>query len=263
MTKPALLLSLLLLAACSSQKTAHDPERDLGILWVNHAAEYQAVSLQAYRIATADIAGFVADRKWSALPEQRDAEDLPPAIILDVDETVASNAAFQITFERPFENQKLDDWTRANPAAPVPGVSEFLREARSQGVELFFVTNRPCELREGIDDPCPQKQSTIDDIREVGIETDKEHVMLSEEQGWTREKSTRRAHVANTHRVIMLLGDDLSDFIPCVRSSPKSPCENVATRESRMNATYQHAEYWGHGWYILPNPMHGSWTSAR
>ncbi len=58
----------------------------------------------------------------------------------------------------------------------------------------------------------------------VSIETDAAHVMLSEEQGWTREKSTRREYVARTHRVIMLIGDDLADFIPCVRSSPKAPC---------------------------------------
>ena len=24
-----------------------------------------------------------------------------------------------------------------------------------------------------------------------------------------------------------------------------------------------YAGYWGNGWYILPNPMYGSWTSIR
>ena len=147
-------------------------------------------------------------------------------------------------------------------AMPIAGVSAFVAAARAQGVTVFFVTNRPCELIAGNDDPCPQKLSTIDDIFEVGIETDVDHVMLSEENGWTREKSTRRDYVAETHRVIMLFGDDLSDFIRCTRSSPKHPCTVAATKGSRAAAVLEYKRYWGNGWYILPNPMHGSWTSA-
>ena len=98
---------------------------------------------------------------------------------------------------------------------------------------------------------------------EVGLATDAEHLLLSEEQGWNREKSTRRNFVAQTYRVIMLVGDDLSDFIPCMRSSPKPPCTAAATSASRRNSVADHTRYWGHGWYILPNPMHGSWTGVH
>jgi predicted secreted acid phosphatase len=59
----------------------------------------------------------------------------------------------------------------------------------------------------------------------------------------------------------MLIGDDLSDFIACVRESPRGPCTAAATSESRAKALAEHADFWGNGWYILPNPMHGSWTS--
>jgi acid phosphatase len=99
--------------------------------------------------------------------------------ILDVDETVVSNIDFQLTFERPFENWKLDEWTRNTAATPIHGVKEFVEAARAAGVTVFFVTNRPCEPIDGIDDPCPQRQSTIDDISEVGIETDADLVFLS------------------------------------------------------------------------------------
>ena len=135
--------------------------------------------------------------------------------------------------------------------------------ARAQGVSVFFVTNRPCEPIEGIDVSCPQKRSTIDDITEVGITTDADHVMLSEEQGWNREKSGRRKLIAQTHRVIMLIGDEVGDFMSCVRNSPVDPCTNAANNESRIAAVLENSAYWGHGWYILPNPMHGSWTSTH
>jgi 5'-nucleotidase (lipoprotein e(P4) family) len=263
MKKLRLALPLVLLTACAAEPQSNDPTKDLGLLWVKHSAEYQTLSRQAYLSATRDLPEMIADSSWSALPEQTDAAELPPAIILDVDETVVSNVDFQLEFERPFDNWKLNEWTSRTNAVEVAGVRDFIEFAQSQGVTVFFVTNRPCELIDGDDDPCPQKESTIDDIGEIGISTDAAHVMLSEERGWTREKSTRRLHVAETHRVIMLFGDDLSDFIPCVRSSPKAPCTNAATQESRAQAVVDHAEYWGKGWYMLPNPMHGSWTGAH
>ena len=37
----------------------------------------------------------------------------------------------------------------------------------------------------------------------------------------------------------------------------------AANNESRAAAVVEHAAYWGNGWYILPNPMHGAWTSTH
>lgn len=250
----------LFLSACATEPPAPDPTRDGGLLWVKHAAEYRAVTKQVYADATRDLPAFIEDGSWSAVPGQRDAAHLPVAVILDVDETVVSNIDFQLTFERPFANWKLDAWTRRTVATPVHGAREFVESARAAGVTVYFVTNRPCEPVEGVEDPCPQKQSTIDDINEVGIATDADHVFLSEERGWNREKSTRREHIARTHRVVMLIGDDLGDFIPCVRRKPYAPCTTGATAADRLAMVEDHGDLWGHGWYILPNPMHGSWT---
>ena len=258
-----LALPLALLLACTVESQTNDPQKDLGLLWVKHSAEYQAISRQVYLTATNALPEFIADTSWSAIPTQQNAEELPTAIILDVDETVVSNVDFQLEHERPFANYKLDEWTRSVDATPVEGVTEFVATARAQGVTVFFITNRPCQLIDGNDDTCPQKRSTIDDIAEAGIETDADHVMLSEEQGWNREKSVRRELIASTHRVIMLLGDDLTDFVACTRTSPKSPCTEPATAQSRQDAVVEYSKYWGHGWYLLPNPMHGSWTGAH
>lgn len=257
-----LILCCTAIAGCSNQPLAHDPQHDGGLLWVKHSAEYRAITRQAYASATAALPRFIDDSSWSVVPGQTDAADLPPAVILDVDETVVSNVDFQLTFERPFANWKLEKWTSETDATPIPGVREFVEAAREAGVTVFFVTNRPCELIEGVDDSCPQKQSTIDDIAEVGIVADTDHVMLSQEQGWNREKSVRREFVAQTHRVIMLIGDDLGDFVPCVRRKPYAPCTAIATAEDRHAMVAGNAHLWGNGWYILPNPMHGSWTSA-
>lgn len=255
---------VLVCTSCAETPATRAPDTDLGLLWVKHAAEYEALSRQVYQAAGLALEDFVADQSWTALPGQEDAEGLRPAIIFDVDETVVSNVDFQLTYEPPFENWKLDEWTGSRPASPVPGFSAFAQAARDAGVELFFVTNRPCEPVAGIDDPCPQHQTTIDDIHETGITTDAEHVMLAYQRAdWTKEKLSRRELVAATHRVIMLIGDDLGDFIPCVRATPAAPCTEPASAESRRLAVERFAGRWGNGWYVLPNPMHGSWTTVQ
>lgn len=267
----AVITILTLASACATSPApppaapaAHDPQKDLGLLWVKHAAEYRAIAKQVYRSATLALPGYVDDRSWSAMPGQSGAEQLPPAVILDVDETVVSNVDFQLTFERPFENHKLDTWSAGYDSLAIPGVREFVETARAAGVTVFFVTNRPCEPVAGSDDPCPQKQTTIDDIREVGIPVDPEFVMLSGEQpGWDREKLVRRELIGKDYRVIMLIGDDLGDFIPCARKKVVDPCTGPGTRASRAAAVQAYDALWGAGWYILPNPMHGSWTTVR
>ncbi|MBT8101973.1 MAG: acid phosphatase [Gammaproteobacteria bacterium] len=241
----------------------YDPQQDMGLLWVKHAAEYKAITMQAYRSAAAALPRFIADTTWSAMPGQTDAENLPPAVILDVDETVVSNVDFQLAFERPFTNRKLYDFYRKHAAIPVAGVVEFVAAARKAGVAVYFVTNRPCELIDDDPDPCPQKLGVIDEIESIGISTDAAHVMLADENDWDRAKIRRREYVARTHRVIMLFGDDLGDFVPCVRTKLYGPCTTPATKASRAQLVEEYTDYWGNGWYILPGPMHGSWTSFR
>ena len=86
--------------------------------------------------------------------------------------------------------------------------------------------------------------------------------MLAGEQGWTQEKVTRRNLVAKNYRVIMLFGDDLGDFLPCVRAKLYAPCTEAATADSRRRMVEDNARYWGNGWYVLANPVYGSWTSV-
>ncbi len=251
------------LFACSSD-TGTGTGADRGILWVRHAAEFDALTMQAYRAASDDLPALIADKSWTAMPGQKNYGQLPPAIIFDVDETLVSNVGFEAVLEPPFTNLKLYEWTANNPATPIHGAAKFAKLARDQGVELFFVTNRPCEDVPGIDHPCPQEAATVQDLIEVGIPADADHMMLADERSnWDREKVVRRTVIAQNYRIIMLIGDDLGDFIPCVRKKVHAPCDEGATAASRQNQTELYSSYWGAGWYVLPNPMHGSWTSVE
>ena len=61
--------------------------------------------------------------------------------------------------------------------------------------------------------------------------------------------------LAETFRVILLLGDDLNEFIAGVRGDPAMP-----TRRREM--AERNSSYWGTKWIILPNPTYGSWEIA-
>jgi 5'-nucleotidase (lipoprotein e(P4) family) len=251
------------LGGCAAQPSVA-PGDNPGLRWVESAAEYRALALQAYGAAAEDLPRMLEDPSWSALPRQQDAGDLPPAIIFDVDETLVSNVQFQMELEPPFTNQKLDDWNAANQARPVPGAAAFVQYAIDSGVEVFFVTNRPCQAKPGATKFCPQEDTTIHDLIETGIPANADRVMMAaEKEDWTREKKVRRDVIARDYRVIMLIGDDLGDFLPCVRATPSSPCTEGATQALREATTDAHKRYWGEGWYIIPNPMHGSWTGVE
>ncbi len=258
------MVAAVFLAGCAVEIPTHVPEKDLAHVWVKYSADYEAITRQTYATATRDLARFVADKSWSAMPEQTSAEDLPPAVILDVDETVINNVDFQLRFERPFTDRQLEMWDRQHEANPVPGVVEFVAAARDAGVTVFFLTNRPCEKYEDEAEACPQKQTVINGIRELGIAVEPEFVSLAGERPeWKSEKLVRRKVIAKDYRVIMLIGDDFGDFVSCVRTSVYAPCTAPATHASRAADVEKYAEYWGNGWYILPGPMHGSWTSFR
>lgn len=256
--------ALTMLAACAVEMPTHVPEKDLAHNWVKYSSDYEALTRQVYAVATRDLERFVKDTSWSAVPGQTDAGNLPPAVILDVDETVINNVDFQLAFERPFSDRKLEMWDRQHEARPVPGVVEFVAAARAAGVTVFFLTNRPCEQYPDEASTCPQKQTVIDGIRELGIPVEPEFVSLALEQpGWHGEKVVRREHIAQNYRVIMLIGDDFADFVACARNSFYPPCTEPATRASRAADVLKYKHFWGNGWYILPGPMHGSWTTVR
>ena len=270
MRRHYVVIAALALAACATPPPPPAPPAteapiDIGIQWVEYSAEYQAITAQVYADARADLPRLLADTSFSALPGQTDAAGKPPAIILDVDETVVSNAEYQETLRHtPYTRFGHFDWMRNNPAVPVRGANALIEAAKAAGIEVFFLTNRACERFKGIDGDCPYEQVTIEDLREVGIETDAERVLMAWEQpGWSKEKLHRREYVGRTHRVIGLFGDDYGDFVHCTRARPLDPCTEPATRASRHVALDTYAEYWGNGWYVLPNPMHGSWTSVR
>ena len=236
----------LLLAGCGSGNTSLEGLN--ATLWTQQSAEYRASAAQAYRTASRMLDQGLADPAWTAVPEQEgDPGDLRPAVILDVDETVLDNSAYQarLIVEGREYPDGWDAWVREATALPVPGALGFARHAAERGVTVFYVTNRDATLEEATERNLERAGFPLAEDLDVLL-------MRGERESWGSDKSSRRAYVAGTHRILILVGDDLNDFIPVSRAS-------IEERD-RLEAEY--ASHWGVRWIMLPNPAYGSWERA-
>lgn len=214
------------------------------ILWTRHSAEGEATALQAYRAATLALDDALADPTWTAALEQEgDFSAKPPAVILDIDETVLDNSAYQVERMRRGErytNSGFLDWCREERAPPIPGALAYTRLAASRGVAVFYVTNRAAEVED----------ATERNLESLGFPVAEGAVLPR--RSASSDKADRRRAVAETHRILALVGDDLGDFLSGAKSSR-------AGREALADA---YADRWGERWFMLPNPLYGSWSDA-
>jgi acid phosphatase len=191
------------------------------------------------------------DSYWTASVEQSNSDyisSLPPAIILDIDETVLDNSPFQARMIKQGKSYNSADWNawcnEANAEA-IPGAVTFTREAAKKGVAIFYISNRDHSVED----------ATRQNLIELGFPvSDSLDTILTngEKPDWNSSKINRRATVEQNYRVIMLFGDDLNDFIPA---------KNI-TQQERDTIIEDYSEYFGRKWFMLPNPVYGSWDQA-
>jgi acid phosphatase len=246
-----------LFIACSTSKNITqnhalpDNPTTKATLWVQNAAEYASLSYQAYNTATRTLALPLEDSFWTASLTQKEAgkySSLPPAIILDVDETVLDNSPFQarmIKQNTEYSIEAWNAWCLEAQANGIPGAAAFTSYAASKGVTIFFLTNREYEVEDAT------RKNLI--AEGFPVSTQMDNIMSKgEEPGWNSSKIARRSQIEANYRVIMMFGDDLNDFLPAKGIS-----------QSRRDALVEeNSDYFGRRWFILPNPLYGSWEKA-
>jgi len=261
MRKLLLILAAVSAAGCAARTPAPTgasasgmpgtPHENLNaVLWVQSALEYEATTLQAFRLAQLQLDAALKDPGWTAALEQTgDSSKLPPAVIVDVDETVLDNSYYQARMVRDgteFSPRTWDLWVMEARATAIPGAREFTQYAAGRGVTVFYVTNRTENIEE----------ATRRNLAEEGfpVATDVDTVLTrGERPGWeVSAKGPRRAHVARDYRVLLLVGDDLGDFVTDASGTP----------QERRQRTEPHEAWWGRRWIMLPNPTYGSWERA-
>jgi acid phosphatase len=243
-------------AAPATRATAVLPDDNLNaVLWTQGAVEHDLAFRALYRAAQERLEAALADTTWDALPrEEREGPlaPLPPAVIVDVDETVLDNSPYQALMVETgdeYADTTWAEWCRKEAARALPGAAEFARFAAERGVVTYYVTNRAAALG----------PATLANLRKAGFPVPGDHVFLGlgmAVDGCTARqesaKGCRRRLVGRGHRVLMMFGDQAGDFVDVAENTPTGRAASLAP----------YAEWIGQRWWVLPNPTYGSWEPA-
>jgi acid phosphatase len=154
------------------------------------------VDAQARR-AVAELDRVVATRKTG--------ERL--AMVLDIDETSLSNYCEMRREDYGFLSASFNAWAvSAEADMALPGTLRLFQKARAAGVEVFFITGRPEEQREG----------TVRNLEAAGYRGWKGLSLRVGEQkamGTVAYKSEQRKKIVDAgYRIVMSVGDQWSDL---------------------------------------------------
>ncbi len=224
---------ILLLLSLSSQAAPMDYSQS-AVLWTQKSAESHALRLQAFELARLQLDAALALKR----PDAR-----PPALVVDIDETVLDNSPYQayIIVNDTAYPDSWKEWCEARSARALPGAHEFLNWAAGRGVDVYYISNRKLNVLE----------ATIDNLIAAGFpDADRQHVLLRDKDSG---KEPRRQQVLASHDILLFMGDNLSDFSDLF---DKKSCAE------RNNAVSQLAGEWGKRFIMLPNPMYGDWEAA-
>jgi len=225
--------------AMGRQAGADNEYQTGAILWTQSSAEYRALAYQTFSLARLRLDQVLLNRK-----SLRSAK--PPAIIVDVDETVLDNSRFQaelVLRRAAYTSEAWQAWCDRAEAGVVPGAVVFLSYASRRRVHVFYITNR----RQ------PEKAGTITNLRKLGFPGVSEETVMIREQGATASKESRRQMVASRYRIVLLAGDNLNDF------SDDFAGKSVADRKAQVDR--ERSEF-GSRFIVVPNPIYGDWESA-
>ncbi|MBS1750318.1 MAG: 5'-nucleotidase, lipoprotein e(P4) family [Bacteroidetes bacterium] len=230
------------LCSCKVQRVAVNPVSTSplvtqgplwGAVWQQKAAEYKALCFQAYNTARLRLDLIL-----------NESHSRPPAIVTDIDETILDNSPYQV--HSSLKNEEYTDsswiiWTKKVECDTVPGALSFFQYAKSRGVEVFYITNRLEEER-------PQ---TLKELQRWNFpDATNDHLILKTAGSG---KGPRRDKVAANFDIVMLFGDNLSDF---------SAVFDKKELDDRDSQTRINAAMFGSTFIVLPNVMYGDWEGA-
>jgi len=204
-----------------------------GAMWQQKASEYKALCYQAYNIARVRL---------DIILQQQHSK--PMAIVTDIDETVLDNSPYAVhraLKDSGYSDESWMTWTAKVECDTVPGALSFLKYASGRGVQIFYITNR-LEA---------ERNATLENLKHWNFpDAVHEHLFLKQT---TSGKEQRRSIVAKDHEIVMLCGDNLSDFSAVFDKQP------FPERDKRVT---DNAQLFGEKFIVLPNASYGDWEGA-
>lgn len=164
---------------------------------------------------------------------------------MDADETVLDNSLYEerrALLDSGYTEASWDAWVNSRSAPAIPGAVELTKLVHTLGGRVVIVTNRAERLCD----------ATRDNLKASGIVTD---LVLCQPQGeddknprFERVQKGTAAPGVPALTVVAWFGDNIRDFPGMTQSVRHDPAAL--------------AEF-GTRYFILPNPMYGSWQTNR
>ena len=228
------------------------------------SGEAAALSVQAYLglidtiIGRANAAYLGHDERSVVLapgatlakPVYLPCADKPLAVVFDVDETALLNLGYEAEDARRgtgFDAPRWSRWEQSGAGAVVamPGIIEAKRVAAASKVTFVFNSNRSAAN-------AAWTEAALDGAG-LGPVKHGETLWLLGDEGGGAAKDARRWAIARKYCVVAMVGDQLGDFSDLFNApglTPQARRALVSAGELKMK--------WGHGWFILPNPVYGT-----
>lgn len=211
------------------------PESGREVKYVRDSEEYATIARWVYRTAMQSV-----EAQARALPRGR-----AWAVTLDVDETALDNTAYELerrAYLQPHDEAVFAAWIARRESGAVPGVVEFIAAVRRLGGRVAWITNR---LE-------PTRLHTQENLALRGLWTDQDRLCLMNPADTAYTKTARRRELATGTgacgfgepvTVLAFVGDQLGD-LPRIGEADAD-----AGRDEAIGVRY----------FLLPNPMYGSW----
>lgn len=237
---------------------ANAPDITNSVKWYRDSAEQKALYRQTYAIASAYV------KNWA---QQNQAQGKPWGVILDIDETTLSNSWYAHDCQR---------WTSTDPdfsrfvvnakrSAALPGAAKFTHLVHELGGQVTLISNRDGTY---VDANGSVVNNTIANLKSSNIYFDQ--ILFANQRDskdWS-DKNPRFQAVATgnydlkkmvlasdklpPYQVVAFVGDNIQDF-------PHLTQANMV----KQNADGSKFDEFGAGYFILPNPMGGSWQHNK
>ena len=220
---------------CAGEEDGSRSENEallMSVLWVQTAAEYRALAYQAFNVA-----------RMRVDEDLKRARTRKRAVVVDLDETVLNNSPYEAKSITDNQSYPLGwkEWCDMAEAIAVPGAKEFLDYAVSEGCDVFYLSNRKLNVLEG----------SMRNLARLEFPLVERSHFLFRDKDYSKEG--RRLTIAETHDIILLIGDNLNDFDDVFAGRPI---------RDRLAAADTHRENFGREFILLPNPMYGEWENA-
>lgn len=238
-------INFLLLIACTNSNVKEEKikltyeelrseQNMMSTNWFQTSGEAKALFLQGYNLATRNLK-----------EELKKPSSKPYSIVLDLDETVLDNSPYSaenLKNGKNWSKESWKEWVEKAEAEVLPGAKEFLDFADKNKVKIFYISDRYED----------DLEATIRNLKKLNLPIQDEKSILLKSKNDKSGKTSRREYVKNHTNLVLLLGDNLSDF------------EDFSTKsiDERNKKVEDLALEFGNKFIIFPNPMYGAFETA-